>query len=345
MKYSFNTHQIIYDDANFLSEMCELDDLYFNIIKEDIQAHHAYRMIGDSDILLESASSIASSIKKFFSKLIEKIKEFFRKAFMKVNAHFMDIDKFVTKYEKELDNIKDVNFNIVGYKFTLGDPPSTEPFKRIVDTYNGDISKIKGIKNKNEIKKKSNEDLSDDNIRKIKLEVLGTGAKITDFDDYLVECRKHYRNGETDTTSIEVDTAMFRQTVSGVSELVKKKKEAEKLRDDVISLLRKTESFFEKKIATLYIDGNKKFDVKTLDISNNKLKTETKYEDFSSSTQEEILDAYMGYKAKYLKQVSSIITIAMTEYVNAYKDQVKLSREIIIKSLSKSNQETKSDDK
>ena len=99
------SYEIIYDDMSFLSEMCELNDLYFNIIKEDMQAHHAYRTIGDPNILLESASSVASSIKKFFSKLIEKIKEFFRKVFMKINAHFMDIDKFVTKYKKELDDI------------------------------------------------------------------------------------------------------------------------------------------------------------------------------------------------------------------------------------------------
>lgn len=338
------TYPIIYEDTSFLSEMCELNDIYFDIIKESIKAHHAYININDPDILTESLTDVASSLKKFFSKMIEKIKEFFRKFFMTINAHFMEIDKFVKKYKAELDKVENVKFSITGYKFNVNKPPSTDPFKRIVDEYNRDISDLKNIKDKNTIKDKSNKDLSNDNINKIKEEVLND-TSIKDHDDYLVECRKYYRDGEVDAISIEVDTSMFRKAVSDVPELVKKKKDAEKLRDDVISLLRKTESFFDKKISSTYVDKNKKFEIKTLDVSDNKLKTETKYEDYSTSTKEELLDAYMSYKAKYLKQVSSIITIAMTEYANAYKDKVKMTREIITKSLSKSNQETKSDDK
>ena len=133
-------YEVIFEDLNFLSDIYALQQIHFNIIKENIRAQHMYRVTQDSYVLTEGFTDILNSMGDFFKKAIEKIKEFFRKAFMYINSYFMELDKFVSKYKRELDSIKKVDFIITGFEFTLHDIPNMDPFQKVVDEYNSSLS-------------------------------------------------------------------------------------------------------------------------------------------------------------------------------------------------------------
>ena len=319
------------DEVDFLCEIYDLNDMHMDVIRETMRINHAYDTIGDPQILTEGLSDIINKMGDFFKKMAEKVKEFFRKILMIINSLFMDIDKFVKKYRKELDSVKDVDFTIKGYKFTINDKPNLEPFQDLVNSYNDSLSDIGKLKSA-DIRKESNEKMSDSHLDKVRAKVLGVSTPITE-EDFHKTIRETYRNGEEYTVDITVDTSMYRQTVDGVEALVKDKKSAEKLRDELIVLLDKTQKFFDKKVPTVYKDGNKQIATKRIDTSDNKFSTkEEEYSNYSDSTYN-TFNEYIRYKYNYCRKIAGIVNLVATEYANAYKDQVKMSKEIIMTGL------------
>lgn len=335
--------EVLYEDISLLADIYDLNKSNFNMVKEVMRAEHAYRMIGDPQILEESFTDMLNKMGDFFKNMAEKIKEFFRKIFMFINAQFMEIDKFVKTYKKELDQVKGVNFTIMGYKFTLGDKPDITPFKELVDSYNSSISDVKSLK-KDEINSEETKMLSTENLDKIRGIVLGVNKNITE-EDYSEVARKTYRNGETDTTEIEVDDSMFRATINSIDSLVKLKKDAEKYRDQLIFALHKAEQFFDKKASALYVDNKKKINTSKLKMDeDNKLsKDDEVYNDYSDSSIS-VMNRFIRYKYNYTRTLASIINIATNEYCNAYKDNVKMARQIILGGMKKENRASKNTD-
>ena len=338
---------VLYEDISLLADIYDLNAIHFNIVKEDLRVDHAYRMIGDSQIIVEGMSDMLSKMGNFFKVMIDKIKEFFRKMFMFINSQFMEIDKFVKKYKKELDRVKNVKFTVQGYKFTLRDKPDITPFKELVDGYNSSIADAKSLKD-NDIKKEENEMLSNDNLDKIRGIVLGSNKRITE-EDYVETVRKYYRGGEEDTIDIEVDDSLYRETLNSIDSLMKRKKEAEQYRDQLIIALGKAERFFDQKASVIFVDGKKTVSTKKLkfDDESNKLSSdEDVYNDYGSSNSAyNVMNHFIRYKYNYTRILASIINIATNEYCNAYKDNVKMARQIITGALKKDNIDTKSDDK
>ena len=176
------------------------------------------------------------------------------------------------------------------------------------------------------------EKLSDANLDKVRAKVLGVSGPVSD-EDFTEFVRKTYRDGEESTIDITVDTSMYRQTVDGVESLVKEKKAAEKLRDELLVLLDKTQKFFDKKVSTVYVDGNKKIATKKIDTTDNKFSTkDEEYSNYSDSTYN-TFNEFVRFKYNYCRKVAAIVNLVATEYANAYKDQVKMSKDIIITGL------------
>lgn len=336
--YTPSEYPVLYEDMNFLSEIYSLNEIHFDIVRENIRTIHAYRTIGDPEILTECTLDMFGKMGEFFKKMIDKIKEFFKKILMYVSAHFMEIDKFVKKYKNELDKVKKVDFDIFGYEFTIKNGPDLSPFQDLVNSYNSTISDITKVKSK-EINDEEFQKMSDDNLDQVRGTVLGAGKPIKE-DDFLETARKYYRNGETETISIHVDESLFRSTVNQVEDLVKRKKDAEQLRDKLIVLLSKTEDFFNKKVSSVYVDKAKKIPMKKLDIKDNKFGTEKEeYHNYTHAA-EFNLNKFIQYKYNYCRKVASIVNLVASEYCNAYKDNVKMSREIIVKSLYGKNDDS-----
>lgn len=326
---------VLYDDISFLAEIYSLEDMTLQIAKENVKYVHAYQTIGNVDILTEGFTDSLQKIGNFFKAMIEKIKQFFKKIFEYIDACFLDIDKFVKKYKKELDAVSKVDFTVNGFEWTMHEPPNMEPFQKLVSDYNDAIADASKLK-KSDIIKDQDEFLSKSNLDKLRGEILGSKEPI-DEDDWSETVRKYYRNGEIDAQSIQVDVSMFRQYVNDADSLVKKKKEAEKTRDDLIVLLDKTQRFFDKKAPVVYGSGVKKIKTTRANVTDNDFKTgDDAYTAYTDSTASAV-EAMLRFKYNQANKMASMINLVATERANAYKDQVKMTREIIKRSLFKSS--------
>lgn len=321
------------DDISLLAEIYELNELNYDIAKETVMYNHAYRTIGNPDILTEGFADSLGKIGDFFKKMIEKIKEFFKKIFMYITSCTMEIDKFVKKYRKELDALDKIDFEIEGYEWTLHDAPDMTDFQKVVNDYNSSLSDVPKMK-KDEILKQQNEFLESSNLDQIRGRVLGSGERIPE-EDFQETVRKYYRNGEDKTQSIHITTSEYRSILSDAENVVKKKKEAEKTRDELIVLLDKTQNFFDKKASVMYVSGTKKIKTNTVKTDDNKFSTGSDdYINYSNSTAG-VMETLLRFKYTQANRLAGIINIVASERANALKDQVKWYRQVIRKGLFK----------
>ena len=326
-----------FDNTDCLSDIYCLERMHFDIVKDGIRYQHM-TVVGESEeILMEAFSDIISKMSELFKKMIASIKEFFKKLFMYIASCFMDINKFVKKYKSNLDKVDKVEFSIYGYNFTnLDNEPDLSEFKSVVDGYNDFISDAKKYK-KADIQKMQKEYLSTDNLDKLRGKLLGVDKM--EEDGFADNVRKHYRDGEEDTTSIEIDTGKFRDFVNGADKLMKDKKKAEKLRDDTIIMLNKAMRFFDTKVGIVYKDKEKVLPADKLDVDMDKktLKTNSDERQYISEGNREVFDTMVRFKYNQTRQLAGMVNIVVREYANAYKDKVKMTREVIRKALFDSN--------
>lgn len=322
----------IYEDINFLNDIYCLESLHFKNVQDDMKIRYLYETTGDPTVLMEGFNDIITNIGNFFSTMIEKIKEFSRKVFLRINSYLMDIDTFCTKYKPELDKITNVDFDIYGFEFTLHDEPNMEPFSKIVDDYNAGISDVLKMKLV-DIVKQQNEYMADSNLDRLRGIVLGVNRSIH-RDEYLEEIRRYYRNGEIDAVELHVDTTVFKNIIQGSPMLMNEKKEAERTRDNLIKLLQKTETFFNKKVPLVYNSkGATNVELRRLNVSSDKKLSISDSEMKTISGSVEIIDRYVRFKYNQVRELSIMINMVATERANAYKDKVKMYKEIIQKAL------------
>lgn len=321
----------ICDDINYLADMYALEELNFQMAKENVKYVHAYNTIGNPDILTEGFSDMLGNMGNFFKKMIEKIKEFFKKIFMYIASCFMDIDKFVKKYKKELDALNKIDFDIYGHKFTLHDAPNMDEFRKIVDEYNSEVSEANKLK-KAEVLARQNDFLKATNLDAIRGKVLGSNQNISE-EDFVETVRKYYRNGELEEVEIHIDDAEYRKIVSDTESVVKGKKEAEKTRDELIVLLDKTQKFFNQKASTVYVSGVRKIKTAKIKIDDNKFSTEEG--DYVTDSALSVMETYLRFKYQQANKMAGIINTVACERANAFKDQVKFYRQVIRKGLFK----------
>ena len=314
-------------EIELMEEIYSLESMHHDLVVENVRTNHAFKSIGNIDIITEGTNNTIKKIADFFKQMIEKIKEFFNKVFMYINSCFMDIDKFVKKYDKELKSLKFDKFEIYGYKFTLHDAPDMSEFESIVNDYNADLAEAGKMK-KSEIIAKQNEYVKDSNLDKIRGKVLGTNNAISS-EDFHEEVRKYYRDGELDDQPISISNEEFRSIIADVDSLMKGKKEAEKTRDKLIVLLDKTQKFFDKKASVIYVNNQKSIKTNRINTSDNEFKKgDDEYVKYSESAIGSI-DAFIRFKYNQVNKIASIINLVASERANAYKDQVKQTRKII----------------
>ena len=336
-----------FDDVDCLSDIYTLESYHYSIVKDNLRLEHMKAMHESVEIVTEAFSDMIQKMGEWFRKLIQMIKDFFKKVIMFIASYTMDIDKFCKKYKKELTSIDKVNFTVQGYKFELDTKPDLTELRNIVTSYNDGISDINKL-NKNDIKIEQTDYLSDDNLNKLRGKILGTKTKIDDG-DFSNEVRKYYHGGEIDSIDIEVDGSMFRDVVNGAPKLAASKKDAEKLRDDTIALLARAEKFFGRDLETVYKNDEKQYKVDSLKYNEGEGKLSTGDTTHVSSSKREVLETFIKFKYNQTREVSAIANVVVREYANAFKDKVKMHREILRKSLFDKNTDsdtasTKADD-
>ena len=327
-----------FSDIDCLSDIISLEQFHFDIVKENIRYNHMKKIPNTTpDILTEAFSDIIGKMGEFFKKMITSVKEFFRKFFMYINSLFMDIDKFVRKYKKELNAVDKVDFEVYSYQFTMHDEPNLEELEKIVNGYNDDITNANKLK-VDEIKVKQNEFLSTGNLRELRGKILGSNNPI-DEEDFLDEVRKYYRNGEDKEETLKIGLSEFRQAMSDADSCVKELKAAEKLRDNFIIQLDKAQKFFDQKAPIMYKDSNPTINMKKAELKDNKFSS-TDDDVYISNSKADAVNQMIRFRYNQTKEVASIINIVVRERGNAYKGRVKVIKEIITKALYNKNTDT-----
>ena len=319
-------------DEALLTEIYDMDKLHYDIVKEDVIRSHYYNMTENTQILMEGFSDILSKMGDYFKQLIEKIKAFFKKVLMYVDSCFMDLDKFIKKYKKELDDISGLDFEIEGYDFTFHNPPDMTEFESIVNDYNSQLSEIEKI-NKTEISNEQKKFLDDDHLCKLRGEILGSN-KVIHEDDFQETVRKYYRNGEEDTHNIKIKDSDFKKLLQDIPDMKKGKDEAEKTRDKLIILLDKTQKFFNTKATVMYKNNVKSISTKRIDVSDNEFKSgDDDYVKYSESSVQK-LEVFLKFKYNQVNKIAGMINLVASERANAYKDQLKQARIIIKEAIN-----------
>lgn len=321
-----------YVDYELLSEIYELEADNFAIVKEEIKRQHYYNLTGNEEILTEGFVDIMNKMSDGIKKLIQYIKDFFRKFLMLVDSCFMEIDKFVKKYDKELNVLTGLDFKVEGFNFTLHDAPDMSEFEDIVANYNAEISDISGL-NASDIIKKQKEYITEEHINELRGKILGNKEKIVQ-DDFHETVRRYYRDGQLEPISISVDDNYFKGLLSDIPNIEKQKNEAIKTRDKLLVLLDKTQTFFSKKATVVYNSKVRSVGTRTLDVKDNEL-TVSK-DTYQSGTEVNIknLESFLSYKYTQVNKIAGIINLVASERANAYKDQIKMARSIIKGALS-----------
>lgn len=285
-----------------------------------------------TDIVMESAGDMILSIVDGIKKFIQKVKEFFKRVLLYITSSFQELDKLAKEVKEVLASKTDIDFEITGYKFTVLEKtgPNMEEFKKIVSEYNSDIDRLNEIK-KVDIISSMTKWMDDDNVNKIRAQVLGVKDSISE-DDFLETVRSHFRGGEESTQTIKVTLSTVNEIVGHAKRLEEAKRSSIKDRDELITLLSKTEEFFNKKVYSYYRGSSKQSDVRKVNVDDNKFRTSEnniKMNDDMSKT----LSSYASYKAKQVNKIGSIINLVACERVNALKDQIKQERDILKRCL------------
>lgn len=202
--------------------VAESGRLYNNIMKSVGIAELQYFEEHGSEVIYEAGdiSSFIEKAKAFFKKLIDKVKAIFHAFMAKLSTYIKNDKDFANKYKNEFvdkwSKTKD-DFEFKGYKFTIPDITSDDPFQIPAEVANdiqldllANASDINSLgKDEEEFKKrvksiKDHREDYQDKLRGAMLVLVGINGKgsvdSSDFAEYLFE---GFRNGESSKTSIE----------------------------------------------------------------------------------------------------------------------------------------------
>lgn len=297
----------------------------------------------DNDVVMEGVSDIFKTIVTGIKKFIQRVKDFFKKILLYITSSYQDLDKLSNEVKKVIENKTDIKFEVDGYRFTVMDKngPNTKEFTDIVSKYNEDMANITKLK-ESEIIKDIMDWLNPNNLDKLRGQVLGINNSIPE-DEFLDNVREYYRNGMKETEKFTVTRTTVDEIINHSKRIEELKRSSIKDRDQLITLLSKTESFFNRTIYTYYNGNEKEINVNKVDISDGKFRTENNKVTVNDNTSK-IISKYATYKAKQVNKIASMINLVACERVNALKDQIQQERMILKKCLFGDTTEKKSDD-
>ena len=317
----------------YLESLLILEDEYTQITVEQYQVTHMAMKTNNVDILTEGLGDILNSIIKFFKNLLDRFKDFMRKAFMVISAYFGDFDKFLDKYKDQLNKLNP-DFTIKGFDYSFDSSiPKLDKIKNIIDDYNSELDNVDKL-SKAQIMKQRDEYTSSTYLDKVRGYIIGTGGEISS-EDFTEECKKVYRKGEKEEHDIHVDKSYLLTSINSYSSLKKLYNDATKERDNTITMIDQMKSFFEKGVNVYYKGSNKTvgmYKMSTSDSGNQIIKGD-KVERGYDIKKVEILNTFFNFKFAQSKTLGVISVTSMIEKVNAMKEQMKLIREVVRKSM------------
>lgn len=170
-------------------------------------------------------SSILRKFKEFFKKLWEKVKGIFKKFFAMLDSMTMSDKEFVSKYKKDLQNVKSTrDFEYKGFKFThLGESQIPD-----IRTMSNEMRSVLSIKNDNDpynlekYVKQFEDDKYDKVIDGYRGQLLGKNTRVYS-EDFHQDLFEYFRDGESEKVVIDkVDITELLSLISNSSDSKKK---------------------------------------------------------------------------------------------------------------------------
>jgi hypothetical protein len=312
----------------------EGDDLSSKVLRESFCAVYQGLSAGDKRIITEGFTDFFGNVIEFFKKLISKIVNFFKNAFNYLTSYFMDFDKFIKKYEGNI-NFEEFTANI--YEYTIPDKPiDRKGITDLVGTYNADLKRIRKMDEptfKNYITQRA----GTDKIDAIRNAICNT--KFVKKNKYKDELAKMFRNGKSDTHEETINTGNIRDYISKFRQFKSQLKALKEEQSDVLEIVEDFRDFFSSTPERVELgDGKRKVYFKTLVDSKNAGEriTNDKQETVNSKEYERI-SAFYGFCFRIAKEVCSMYTLAFTSKIAALKEAMGAYKKIIRKALNPMN--------
>jgi hypothetical protein len=327
------------EDFDFTQTMLEntimMEDTFFTIVRDHMMVTHLAMKDEDLDILQEGFSDIKEAAVKMFQDILQKFKDFMTKAFLYFNAYMGNFEKFLKKNDTLLRSIEP-DFNLEGYVYTFStDLPDLRKIEEVVTSYNFELSQIEKL-TKAEVIKNRKEYLSTDALDNLRSQVIGSTRPIISG-EYLDTVQKSYRNGSKSKEQIKVDNARLNQAIDDYPKLKQIKDDCDKQRENTIRIIGSITNFFKKMPSVHYKGSEDKViyihQLKT-NPDGNAVQQDGRIDVAHSADKLEAVNLFFSYKFTEAKEMGSIAITAMTEKVSALKEQIKLTEEIIRKSLA-----------
>lgn len=311
-----------------------LEESYFEINRDHMYAAHVAYKDDNVEILTEGFKDFANSVVKFFANMIKKLREFTSRAFMYIRAYMGNFEKFINKYKDKLSKLNP-DFKINGYQYTISPAvPNLAKIDDIVNHFNSDVAELDKL-TKVQIVKDREEFNRESNISGMRAYVLGANASISKT-EFVETAHRSFRNNAKEPVEITVNKALLNTCVNQYADTKKSLREVSAQRDKTITLLESIKEFFNKGVSVHYKGDNTKVgyvhNIKINDDRSN-IVHDGKTDVPNDTKRMDILNTFYNFKWTQSKEIGYICVTVLTEKVNAIKEQIKQSENIIRKSI------------
>lgn len=332
-----NSNNVVEKDycCSMIESLIDLEVLSGEICQEHL--YTTYLSIKDDsiEILQEGFGDFLNRASEYFKKMVEKIKAFFKRVFTVISSYIGDFKSFIKNNKDTLIQLNP-DFEIKGFKYTIDAVNASSNYlDDILDEFNRDITNLDSLKT-SEIKERSEEYLSDRNLDKMRAQLINAKEPVDNV-EFVNKIRETLRDGKTTEEEIKVDQYLLRNIVSLYDTIDKSYKESVKSRDRLIVLMERAQNYFSNAAKVSYKGSDKKIVSNRLSVENEKFVTGDEVTTNFSDKTVKTANVYYNFRFKQVKEVSTMCTLVATEKTNAIREQLKLYREIVRKSLSSKN--------
>lgn len=324
--------EILFDTISVLEALYDFQISTNAVAEQTVVVYHNYDKTKDAEILTEGVKDILNAIIDGIKAFIAKIKELLNKCFMTLNSYTMEYEKIVEKYGAQISDKKIEPFEIEGFTFTtlIVNKPNDSVVYDIVEEFNNDIVKFNRYSSEH-IRTMCAEAMSPSRLNRLRGNVLGNDVLIQaqDFKKYVYS---YYRNGFEAPTKMTIDNQVIKSIVDNNPKLLSEKKAAKLEKDTLMNALNRMEKFFSVKVASLYDDVQKTYNVSALQ------KTGYTADESRSIEESKLADltSYMNMRYQQVVELSNIISVIYVERMAAIKDQINQNSQILRMVIRKS---------
>lgn len=325
----------VFEESMQLLESVEAQT--FDITKEFVTENYKGIVESNPVIIMESSKSLVSSVKEFFKNLIKKLKEIFSRFLMGMNKYFMKTEDFIRKYRNEID-AANPKFSVVDYEYTIPKSvPNTQPLDELVKDYNAE-AQLLGDVTKSDLVSEYTKKIQGNYTDELRARILNLPGKISNG-DFVPELRKMLRDNSEVEKTIDINVVNYKQYVNGYDGVKRDFDEVRKTKDRIIGTLNNLERFFSSGATTVLRDGSRDLSLREISISDKSTTVRREENSYSYSMNDtQKISTFFNHKWSECKELTTAMTLAFTNIIEAYRANVELHRKIIFDGLKASNQ-------